>query len=109
MAAWAVYSILLRHRPSALPIMARFAAVAAGGILILLPFTLAEGLGGERPVWNATSFLTVGFLAVVASFGAYQVYALIQRSLGAGPTGLLMYLIPEIGRASCRERVCQYV
>src|SRR3546814_12600863 len=47
MAAWAVYSILLRHRPSALPIMARFAAVAAGGILILLPFTLAEGLGGE--------------------------------------------------------------
>src|SRR3546814_9477362 len=94
MAAWAVYSILLRHRPSALPIMARFAAVAAGGILILLPFTLAEGLGGERPVWNATSFLTVGFLAVVASFGAYQVYALIQRSLGAGPTGLLMYLIP---------------
>src|SRR3546814_18424738 len=114
--------------------MARFAAVAAGGILILLPFTLAEGLGGERPVWNATSFLTVGFLAVVASFGAYQVYALIQRSLGAGPTGLLMYLIPvyngllawlllgevlqrshllgavlAIGRASCRERVFQYV
>src|SRR3546814_459466 len=33
MAAWAVYSILLRHRPSALPIMARFASVAAGGIL----------------------------------------------------------------------------
>ena len=94
MAAWAVYAILLRHRPSALPMMARFAAIVAGGILILLPFTVMEGLGGERPVWNATSFLTVGFLAVFASFGAYQVYGLVQRSLGAGPTSLLMYLIP---------------
>jgi drug/metabolite transporter (DMT)-like permease len=94
MAAWAVYSILLRHRRSALPMMARFAAIVGGGVIILLPFTVMEGLAGERPVWNFTSFLTVGFLAVFASFGAYQVYALIQRSLGAGPTSLLMYLIP---------------
>src|SRR3546814_19954899 len=53
MAAWAVYSILLRHRPSALPIMARFTAVAAGCILHLLPFSLAGGLGGGRPGWYA--------------------------------------------------------
>lgn len=94
MAGWAVYAILLRHRPSALPMMARFAAIVAGGILVLLPFTVIEGLAGERPTWNATSFLTVGFLAVFASFGAYQVYGLVQRTLGAGPTSLLMYLIP---------------
>jgi drug/metabolite transporter (DMT)-like permease len=94
MSAWAVYAILLRHRPSALPMMARFAAIVAGGVLILLPFTVMEGLGGELPRWDGRSFLTVGFLAVFASFGAYQVYGLIQRSLGAGPTSLLMYLIP---------------
>ncbi|MGF1630049.1 MAG: DMT family transporter [Kiloniellaceae bacterium] len=94
MSAWAVYAILLRHRPSALPMMVRFAAIVAGGVLILLPFTVMEGLGGERPHWDGRSFLTVGFLAVFASFGAYQVYALIQRSLGAGPTSLLMYLVP---------------
>lgn len=92
--AWAVYAILLRHRPSALPMMARFAAIAGGGILVLLPFTVAEGLSGDLPAWDARSFATVGFLAVVASFGAYQVYALVQRILGAGPTSLLMYLIP---------------
>lgn len=94
MAAWAVYSILLRHRPSALPMMARFAAIVAGGVLVLLPFAVMEGLGGELPSLTPTSFLTVGFLAVFASFGAYQVYGLVQRSLGAGPTSLLMYLIP---------------
>lgn len=94
MAGWAVYAVLLRHRPSVLPMMARFAATAAGGILILLPFTVAEGLSGELPVWDLRSFLTVAFLAVFASFGAYQAYALVQRTLGAGPTSLLMYLIP---------------
>lgn len=94
MIAWAVYSIMLRHRPSAMPMMVRFAAISAGGILILLPFTIAEGLSGDLPPLNATSFLTVGFLALFASFGAYQAYGLIQRSLGAGPTSLLMYMIP---------------
>ena len=62
--------------------------------MVLLPFTVAEGLSGELPPLAASSFLTVAFLAVFASFGAYQVYGLIQRSLGAGPTSLLMYLIP---------------
>ncbi|WP_420347276.1 DMT family transporter [Pelagibius sp.] len=94
MIAWAVYSVMLRHRPSILPLMARFAAISGGGILILLPFTVAEGLSGDLPPLTTTSFLIVAFLAVFASFGAYQVYALVQRSLGAGPTSLLMYLIP---------------
>lgn len=94
MSAWAVYAVMLRHRPSAMPMMVRFAAITAGGILVLLPFTVAEGLSGDLPPLAASSFLTVAFLAVFASFGAYQVYGLIQRSLGAGPTSLLMYLIP---------------
>ncbi|NIA68786.1 DMT family transporter [Pelagibius litoralis] len=94
MIAWAIYSIMLRHRPSAMPLMVRFAAIVGGGVLILLPFTIAEGVSGDLPPLNTTSFLTVGFLALFASFGAYQAYGLIQRTLGAGPTGLLMYLIP---------------
>lgn len=94
MTGWALYAILLRHRPSALPMMARFAAIVMGGLLILLPFTVIEGLSGELPPLEPRSFYTVGFLAVFASFGAYQVYGLVQRILGAGPTSLLMYLIP---------------
>ncbi len=94
MAAWAIYAIMLRHRPSALPMMARFAAIVTGGIIVLLPFTVMEGLGGALPELAPSSFLIVAFLALVPSFGAYQVYGLVQRILGAGPTSLLMYLIP---------------
>ena len=94
MVAWAIYCVMLQHRPSALPMMARFAAIVTGGILVLLPFTVAEGLSGELPALETRSFLIVAFLAVVPSFGAYQVYGLVQRILGAGPTSLLMYLFP---------------
>jgi drug/metabolite transporter (DMT)-like permease len=94
MVAWALYSVLLRHRPSRLPLMARFAGITGGGVLVLLPFALGEVLAGRLPALDGTTLASVAFLAVVASFGAYQVYGLIQRSLGAGPTSLLMYLIP---------------
>ncbi|MEO3430742.1 DMT family transporter [Pelagibius sp. CAU 1746] len=94
MAAWAVYCIMLQHRPTALPVTARFAAIILGGIVVLLPFTVMEGLGGELPALAPRSFLIVAFVAMIPSLGAYQVYALVQRILGAGPTSLLMYLFP---------------
>jgi drug/metabolite transporter (DMT)-like permease len=64
-------------------------------LVMLLPFTLAaEALTGQTPRLDGAMGAAVLFLTVVASFGAYQVYALIQRTLGAGPRGLLRYLIP---------------
>jgi len=94
MASWALYCILLQHRPSTLPTLTRFAAIVTGGILVLLPFAVAEGLSGELPALEPRSFLIVAFLSLVPSLGAYHVYALVQRILGAGPTSLLMYLVP---------------
>jgi drug/metabolite transporter (DMT)-like permease len=92
--AWAWYSVLLRHRPSVLPLVARFAAIVAGGVLVLLPFQLAEIASGAAPTFDRLTVTTVLFVAAVSSCAAYLAYAFIQRTLGAGPTGLLMYLIP---------------
>jgi drug/metabolite transporter (DMT)-like permease len=92
--AWAWYSVLLRHRPSVLPLVARFAAIVAGGVLVLLPFHLAEIASGAAPAFDRLTVATVLFLAAVSSCAAYLAYGFIQRALGAGPTGLLMYLIP---------------
>ncbi len=96
---WAVYSVLLRHRPSAMGLMTRFAAIVGAGCLVLAPFAAWEAAGGAVPTLTWTTVGTVLFLAVFASFMAYQLYAFIQRSLGAGRTSLLMYLIPVYNSA----------
>lgn len=94
MAGWAVYSVLLRHRPSEMGLSTRFAAIAIAGILVLAPFTVWEAAQGHTPVWGWELLGWVALLAVVASFGAYQLHAFVQKTLGAGRTSLLMYLIP---------------
>lgn len=91
---WALYSILLKHWQSGLTLMARFAAITLGGVLVLLPFQLWEGISHGWPVFDSRTLGAFAVLAIVASFLAYQSYAYIQRHLGAGPTSLLMYLIP---------------
>ncbi|MCR9218722.1 MAG: DMT family transporter [Alphaproteobacteria bacterium] len=99
MIGWAVYSVLLRHRRSALGITTRFAAIVGGGCLVLAPFAVWEALAVGPPTLTAKTVGVVLFLAVFASFLAYQIYAFVQRSLGAGRTSLLMYLIPVYNSA----------
>ena len=93
-AGWAVYATLLRHRPSTLAPTARFAAIIAGGIVVLLPFAVAEGVGGALPVLDCTTAAAVMTVAMLPSLGAYQAYAHAQTVLGAGPASLVMYLVP---------------
>jgi len=94
MAAWAVYAILLKYRPSEMGAMTRFGAIVLFGVLVLAPFHAWEVLSGEVPVPSLQTAGIVLFLALVPSFGAYQVYGRIQESLGAARTSLLLYLIP---------------
>ncbi len=94
MAAWAVYAILLKYRPSEMGAMTRFGAIVLFGVLVLLPFHAWEALSGDVPELTLQTAGIVLFLALVPSFGAYQVYGRIQECLGAARTSLLMYLIP---------------
>ncbi len=93
-AGWAVYATLLRHRPSALAPTARFAAIIGGGVLVLLPFTVIEGVRGALPTLDGATVTAVVTVAMLPSLGAYQAYARAQAVLGAGPASLVMYLIP---------------
>ena len=92
--AWAVYSVALKHRPSVLPPTARLAAITLGGVILLLPFVLAESLVYKPYPLTWRSVGVAAFLALVPGFGAYQAYGYVQRHLGAGPTGLIMYMSP---------------
>ncbi len=98
-ASWTAYSVLLKRWPSALSPAARLAAIAAGGLLVLLPFTVHEALVQPALPWTAHALMLVTLAAVLPGVLSYGAYALLQRELGAARTALLLYLAPVYGGA----------
>jgi len=91
---WAVYTLLLRHRPTRAAPQHRFAAITLAGVIVLGPFTIAEALTIGAPALDARTVGWVLLLATVPSLGAYQAYDVIQRALGPSRTGLMLYMGP---------------
>jgi drug/metabolite transporter (DMT)-like permease len=92
--SWAVYTVMMRHRPTALGAMPRFTAIAIAGVATLLPFLPVEIAMLGRPRIDGFALGVVVFLAIVPGLGAYLTYDFVQRRLGANRAALLMYLIP---------------
>lgn len=92
--AWIGYSVLSQRWTSALPPAARTAAVIAGGLVVLLPFTLVEVWSMPQPPWTWRAALLATLAAVLPGALSYTSYAYIQRELGAARTGLMLYLSP---------------
>lgn len=92
--AWIAYSLLSQRWRSVLPPAARTAAVVAGGLVVLLPFTLVELWLVPQPPWNWRATLLVVLAAVLPGALSYTAYAVVQRELGASRTGLMLYLAP---------------
>jgi drug/metabolite transporter (DMT)-like permease len=97
--SWAVYSLLLRHRPTALDPATRLLAITLGGILVLAPFCVAEAATRGLPPLEWRSVAIVLLLGLVPGFGAYQAYSWLLREIGTARTGLLLYLIPVYNAA----------
>ena len=94
MTSWAVYSVVLKHRPSRQPIAARFIGIVLAGVLVMLPFYGIEmALGEPMPIEGRTIAVLL-VLALVPGCGAYLAYGKLVSMLGPQRTGLLMYLGP---------------
>lgn len=91
---WAAYSVLLKHWPSALPPLARLVAIAAGGVLVLVPFTLLELWLFPGPAPGLAALGLVVLAALLPGVISYGAYSYLQRELGAARTALIMYLAP---------------
>ena len=95
--SWIAYSVLLRHWPSALGPAARLAAIIAGGLVVLLPFTLWEAATQPPLPLSAKAVLLIVLAAVLPGVLSYGAYSFLQRELGAARTALMLYLAPVYG------------
>ncbi len=93
--SWTAYSLLLRKWPSVLDPFSRLTAICAGGIFVLVPFTVVEAVVSGLPDFASPRvWLLVLVVALLPGFGAYQAYSYMQRELGPARTGLVLYLGP---------------
>ena len=92
--SWVAYSVLQQRWPSVLSARARLACITAGGLLVLLPFTLLELAWSPAPPLSVEAVLLIALAGVLPGFLSYQAYAIMLRELGATRSGLVMYLSP---------------
>jgi len=92
--SWTLYSLLLRKWQSVLSTFTRLTAITTGGILVLLPFTIAEISTIGIPADFNKALILVVVAAVLPGFGAYQAYSFLQQELGAARAGLILYVSP---------------
>jgi drug/metabolite transporter (DMT)-like permease len=91
---WAAYSVLLRAWPSAFSPLARLTLIAAGGVVVLLPFTLWEAVAWLPSELSWRSAGLVLATALLPGAAAYAAYSTMQRVLGAAKVGVVLYLGP---------------
>jgi drug/metabolite transporter (DMT)-like permease len=92
--SWAVYSLLIRHRPGRLDLRARFAAITLAGVLVNLPAVIAESAVAGLPALDLRVVGIVVLLALVPGLGAFLAYNRLVALIGPASTGLIMYLVP---------------
>ena len=95
--AWVAYSVLMQRWPSVLGARQRLACITAGGLLVLLPFTVLEAAIQPALPWSAQAFGLIVLAGLLPGFLSYQAYALMLRELGATRSGMVLYLAPVYG------------
>ncbi|KCB27184.1 EamA-like transporter family protein [Bordetella hinzii CA90 BAL1384] len=93
---WALYTVLYKRLSiPEMPDSLRLAALIGGGACMLAPAAgLEAALGGMVPWADPRLALTLLFLALVPSLGAYYAYGKLVRRAGPGTAGLSMFLVP---------------
>lgn len=91
--AWAAYTLLMKRWPSAFDSTGRLALIAAGGVVVLLPFVLVEAVYMPSVFsWRAFGYVVAA--AVFPAFAAYLSYSFMLRELGASRAGVVLYVGP---------------
>lgn len=95
--AWALYTVLIRWRPTRLPLSLFLGATVAFGLLFHLPLLAWElpRVGAFSPTPAAAG--SIFYFAVFPSVLAYLLWNRAVALLGPATTGVFMYLLPVYG------------
>jgi len=96
---WAVYSVLLKRRPAAVPPLALHTASVAAGTLSMLPFFGWQALEGSGLPNNVAAWLAIGFVAVFSSALAHGLWVRSVAAIGPNRAGVFIHLMPLFGGA----------
>jgi len=97
MMLWAIYTVILRWRPSGLSPVAFLAAIALFGLPVLLPFFLWEySVRGGVEV-TRTTLATLAYYGIFPSVLAYLFWHYGVARVGAHTAGLFTHLVPAFG------------
>ena len=92
--AWALYALLQKRWVGVLGPTAQLAAIAAGGVVVLLPFAVWELTLPQTPPLGPMAWGLMALTALIPGLGAYWLYGWAQRVLGASRTAAALYLGP---------------
>ncbi len=94
---WAIYSVLLKRRPSQVPQLALLTASVIVGLVLLLPLYLWQVGRGETMVMTGANMLGLLYIAVCASVIAFLCWNRGVAEIGPVKAGLFIHLMPVFG------------
>ena len=97
--SWAVYTIILRWRPLNLKPVTALAAMAAAGVVSMLPLYAWEIASGRVLKVSTASVLGIGYLGLFATVLAYLAWNRGVEIIGAVRAGPYLYLLPVFAAA----------
>lgn len=95
-AAYAIYSALLRKKPKLHP-LSFLALTFAIGALCLLPFYIRDHLRGETLTFTPEITMSLAYLVIFPSFLSYLFFNRGVELVGAARAGLSIHLLPVFG------------
>lgn len=94
---WAIYSICLRWRPLGLSSSAFLLFTMLVGVVLLIPFYLYILSQGIYLEMNSANLLTIGYVALFPSIGAFLLWNQGVKMVGATTAGQFIHLMPVLG------------
>ncbi len=91
---FAVYSILVKRKPEAMPIVVFQFSTFALGLCMLLPLYLWSRATQPSFVWDSVTVLAVGHVGVFASLAAFFLWNQALLVVGPSKAALIYYLVP---------------